>query len=99
MITNKKKVLLRNALLLACLASMPEVYAQDLLLANNQLSKTQSTKTADQKVPLANVLQNLQQQYHVSFLYETQNLEGKHHCWIFLPSALWMRQWCLRHRG
>lgn len=77
MITNKKKVLLRNALLLACLASMPEVYAQDLLLANNQLSKTQATHSASKKVSLAQVLQDLQHQYQVSFLYETQNLEGK----------------------
>ncbi|QNF31463.1 SusC/RagA family TonB-linked outer membrane protein [Adhaeribacter swui] len=77
MITNKKKVLLRNALILACMASLPEVYAQDLLLANNQPSKNQITNTSAKKVPLTDVLQNLQQQYNVSFLYETQNLEGK----------------------
>ncbi|PSR56178.1 SusC/RagA family TonB-linked outer membrane protein [Adhaeribacter arboris] len=77
MITNQNKKLLRNALLLACLASMPEVYAQDLLLANNQLNTSKATHVSSKKVPLTDVLQNLQQQYHISFLYETQNLEGK----------------------
>ena len=77
MITKTKKLLLRNALVLACMATMSGVSAQDLLLANNQLSKSQANNSSGRKVLLADVLQNLQQQHHVSFLYETQNLEGK----------------------
>ena len=67
MITKTKKLLLRNALVLACMATMSGVSAQDLLLANNQLSKSQANNSSGRKVLLADVLQNLQQQHHVSF--------------------------------
>ena len=53
--------------------------AQTIVLANNQPSGQQLSRSELKKtVALTEVLQDLQAEYNVSFLYEKKNLEGKY---------------------
>ncbi|MDQ4140222.1 MAG: hypothetical protein M3142_06825, partial [Bacteroidota bacterium] len=80
MTTKQTKLIFRSVCCAVALAFVQEQsQAQTIVLANNQPSGQQLSRAELKKtVALTEVLQDLQAEYNVSFLYEKKNLEGKY---------------------
>ncbi|RDC61783.1 SusC/RagA family TonB-linked outer membrane protein [Adhaeribacter pallidiroseus] len=80
MTTKRTKLIFRSVCCAVAMAFVQEQsLAQTIVLANNQTTGQQRSRSELKKtVALTEVLQNLQAEYNVSFLYEKKNLEGKY---------------------
>ncbi|PSR54948.1 hypothetical protein AHMF7605_16270 [Adhaeribacter arboris] len=80
MTTKRTKLIFRSVCCAVAMSFVQEQsQAQTIVLANNQPSGQQLSRAELKKtVALTEVLQDLQAEYNVSFLYEKKNLEGKY---------------------
>ncbi|QNF31471.1 TonB-dependent receptor plug domain-containing protein [Adhaeribacter swui] len=80
MTTKRTKLIFRGVCCAVAMAFVQgQSQAQTIVLANNQAAGQQLSRSELKKtVALTEVLQDLQTEYNVSFLYEKKNLEGKY---------------------